>query len=528
MQWFKSTLLMLSLPALLFVSACGDDDGGEDPIVPSADVKLVGNATLGNIMTDGEGNSLYFFSEDVAGQPTCEGACLENWPVFFKEDLQVGEGLDANLFTTVTRSDGSRQIAYNGWPLYYFVNDAAPGETNGDGAQEKWFVAKPNYSLMYALAQLVGEDGKQYNGNYEEGPGLTPFITDFDGNTLYIFVPDRNGISQYILDPATWPVFYEELQAVPSILSMEDFDMTTDNQLGVPQLTYKGWPLYYFQQDNFQRGSTKGVSFPQPGIWPIANTDLEEAQAGPNVKLAGVVDLGAVIADARGRTLYFFSEDVNGESACEGDCLTTWPVFYREELQVGEGLDAAKFSSITREDGAKQTTYDGWPLYYFAGDTQPGDAEGEGVGDKWFVAKNDYSLMYAQAQLVGIDGVEYNSNYEPGQELTYYITDAQGRTLYTWVNDTKDKNNFTEPDFENGNNKVWPIFETVDLNSIPSILNENDFGSIDVHGRKQLTYKGWPLYYYGDDNQQRGSNKGIAFPEPGVWPIANKDTAPAQ
>ncbi len=67
-----------------------------------------------------------------------------------------------------------------------------------------------------------------------------------------------------------------------------------------------------------------------------------------------------------------------------------------------------------------------------------------------------------------------------------------------------------------------------DINDkIPSILKASDFGTIDVHGKTQLTYKGWPLYYFGQDSQ-RGDNKGISVPAPGIWPIANTNTVVAQ
>ena len=92
------------------------------------------------------------------------------------------------------------------------------------------------------------------------------------------------------------------------------------------------------------------------------------------------------------------------------------------------------------------------------------------------------------------------------------------------MNDTRNTNNFTAADFSN--NGVWPIVE-ITLNKAPSILNEAGFGTIDVFGRTQLTYKGWPLYYFGQDTA-RGDNKGVSVPNPGVWPIINVNTAPAQ
>ncbi|MFK5880440.1 MAG: hypothetical protein QM478_13200, partial [Flavobacteriaceae bacterium] len=106
---------------------------------------------------------------------------------------------------------------------------------------------------------------------------------------------------------------------------------------------------------------------------------------------------------------------------------------------------------------------------------------------------------------------------------TAYVVDIDGRTLYTFSNDTNNTNNFTNSDFSN--NAVWPIAE-IALDKIPSNLDANDFNTIDVFGRTQLTYKGWPLYYFGQD-AARGDNKGISFPAPGVWPIANIDLAPA-
>ena len=62
---------------------------------------------------------------------------------------------------------------------------------------------------------------------------------------------------------------------------------------------------------------------------------------------------------------------------------------------------------------------------------------------------------------------------------------------------------------------------------IPSNLDKADFGEIIVFGRKQTTYKGWPLYYFGKDKGVRASNKGVSFPTPGVMPILNLKTTTA-
>jgi predicted lipoprotein with Yx(FWY)xxD motif len=169
------------------------------------------------------------------------------------------------------------------------------------------------------------------------------------------------------------------------------------------------------------------------------------------------------------------------------------------------------------------TTYKGWPLYYYAGDASPGDVNGDGLNNLWFVAKPDYSLMVANGQLVGADGKMYTSDYMEGTGITVYFTDINGRTLYIFVNDEKDTNNYTNPDFSN--NSTWPIFY-VDIEMLPSGMDPADFGQIDVFGEPQLTFRGWPLYYFGSD-AQRGETKGVSVPVPGIWPVVNNDTDPA-
>ena len=242
-----------------------------------------------------------------------------------------------------------------------------------------------------------------------------------------------------------------------------------------------------------------------------------------DVGLALDNQLGNILVDDEGKSLYFFSKDTKETSNCLDGCLSNWPVFYKQDLVVGTGLEADDFGVITRTDGTKQTTYKNWPLYYFANDTNAGDTNGEAVGGVWFIAKPDYSIMYANAQLVGNDGNNYLGDYTLGDGATSYFVSINGRTMYTFVNDTKDKNNFTNEAFSN--NAVWPIVQ-ITLDQIPSTLNSEDFGTIDVFGRTQLTYKGWPLYYFVQDTA-RGDNKGISVPNPGVWPIVNKGIAPA-
>lgn len=100
-----------------------------------------------------------------------------------------------------------------------------------------------------------------------------------------------------------------------------------------------------------------------------------------------------------------------------------------------------------------------------------------------------------------------------------YFTDGLGRTLYTFTRDSANDNNFTKPDFSN--NATWPVYETDKIVS-PSTLDKSQFGSITVFGKKQLTFKGWPLYYFGLDSTTRGNSKGVSVPTPVVWPVPVK------
>jgi predicted lipoprotein with Yx(FWY)xxD motif len=251
--------------------------------------------------------------------------------------------------------------------------------------------------------------------------------------------------------------------------------------------------------------------------------DDPEVDLTNKVKIADNSTFGKILTDSKGMSLYFFSKDTKATSLCTDGCLDVWPVFYEENITVDPGLDAADFGTITRTDGVKQTTYKGWPLYFFANDHNAGETNGDKVNNVWYIAKPDYSLMYITAQLIGHDGKNYKSDYTEGIGNTFYITDITGKTLYTFSKDTKNTNNFTAKDFSN--NAVWPIAE-ISLDKIPSILDNANFGTINVYGKTQLTYKGWPLYYFGQD-AQRGDNKGISFPKPGVWPVANTVTTEA-
>ena len=247
----------------------------------------------------------------------------------------------------------------------------------------------------------------------------------------------------------------------------------------------------------------------------------EDTKAGVYLKESS--SLGKYLADEKGMTLYFFTKDIMGESMCTEGCLDNWPIYYNADMAVGEGIEKSDFATITRADGKMQNSYKGWPLYYFINDIDMGDTNGEAVNGVWFVAKTDYVVMFANAQLVGADGKNYMADYTEGEGMTQFMVNMDGVTLYSFKKDTENKNNFTNGDAEH--DAIWPIASLDMMNmSIPSNLDKADFAEIEVLGKKQTTYKGWPLYYFSKDSEEKGSTKGVSVPMPGIWPIVNLDS----
>jgi predicted lipoprotein with Yx(FWY)xxD motif len=100
-------------------------------------------------------------------------------------------------------------------------------------------------------------------------------------------------------------------------------------------------------------------------------------------------NLGNVLVDTQGRTLYLFEKDRGMTSSCSGACASIWPpVTATGKPSAGSGLSASKITLAKRSDGTMQVNYGGHPLYTYAGDAGPGDTKGEGLdqfGAKWYV-----------------------------------------------------------------------------------------------------------------------------------------------
>jgi predicted lipoprotein with Yx(FWY)xxD motif len=105
------------------------------------------SSSLGMILVDGSGRTLYLFEKDQPNQSACAGACAAAWPVDQSSGTpKAGSGVTASMLGTIKRSDNTTQVTYNKHPLYYFQGDSGAGQQNGQGVDAfgaKWFVVNP-------------------------------------------------------------------------------------------------------------------------------------------------------------------------------------------------------------------------------------------------------------------------------------------------------------------------------------------------------------------------------------------------
>jgi predicted lipoprotein with Yx(FWY)xxD motif len=138
----------------LAIAGCGDNNDNQAtaaaPKTSSGQAATLGVATsgsLGKLLTDSQGRTVYLFQKDTGTKSTCSGECAVQWPpVTTKGKPTVGKGLTASMVGTTKRSDGSQQVTYNGHPLYRFQSDQNPGDVNGQGINAfgaNWYVVSP-------------------------------------------------------------------------------------------------------------------------------------------------------------------------------------------------------------------------------------------------------------------------------------------------------------------------------------------------------------------------------------------------
>jgi len=231
------------------LTACmGGQPSQTTPDAPAApDVSLTTAGGLGERLVDGQGNTLYFFANDVAGVAASAYAGSA-WPPFNVTLPTLGDGLEATDFDQFERSDGSYQATWKGRPLYYYAADTAANPTAGEALGECWFVARA-YNLFFAAATAVAPQG---------GAADAPFLTNGAGRTLYVFQKDTRGTTANVPKSdcsgtcaETWPVWSAPASlaslALPS--TIQPADLTSFTNGVADQFVYQGWPLYFYATD---------------------------------------------------------------------------------------------------------------------------------------------------------------------------------------------------------------------------------------------------------------------------------------
>lgn len=125
------------------------------PLTGAAMVQIRNVGDLGSALVDSRGYSLYLFTGGNQYQrpSSCVGEeCLEEWiPLVTSGEPVAGEGVDAALLGTIPRDDGTTQVTYNGWRLYYLNQDQAPGDAMGQGDDKEWYLVSPSGEPIKSL-----------------------------------------------------------------------------------------------------------------------------------------------------------------------------------------------------------------------------------------------------------------------------------------------------------------------------------------------------------------------------------------
>ncbi|MFF8480932.1 SCO0930 family lipoprotein [Streptomyces antibioticus] len=243
-------------------------------------------------------------------------------------------------------------------------------------------------------------------------------------------------------------------------------------------------------------------------------------RTGPagQLTLANDPNLGPILTDSVGFTLYRFTEDgqTDGASACEGKCADLWPPVPAEGASVPAGLDSSLLGSVARQGGGRQLTVGGLPMYRYAKDAKPGQVAGDGVGGTWFASlpsrlvpsSSQDGSAFGEASPSGEgaaaagNGVPSAVAAGPGLSVSQHpslgsiVVDAEGRTLYRFVKDTD-----------------WPMSSActgscLDRWEPAAVVDRNDVSGIDPKkvipfdrpdGIAQQTLDCWPLYRFTGD-----------------------------
>jgi len=247
------------------------------------------------------------------------------------------------------------------------------------------------YQSMYTITTSSNTDDGEYLTN-ESGIALYYFANDTPGESTCFSSPYNEGgvLLEVVPNTSTcatvWPAFYTSEIMVPPELNASDF-ANIERDSSHKQTAIRGWPLYLYLGDKAP-GDTNGNRAGK-GQWVLA-------RPFGTIRVADNPTLGAYLTDARGMTLYYYQNDRGKlKNTCTDDCATKWPAFFAGPIDIASNeLNRKDFSQFMKDDNYQQTTFKGWPLYYYSGDKKPGDVNGQGIAGTWSIAALDIEANF--------------------------------------------------------------------------------------------------------------------------------------
>jgi predicted lipoprotein with Yx(FWY)xxD motif len=331
------------------------------------------------------------FSFDTIGtqgtpaQSNCTGTCATAWIPFLAPGptgpFEARGGVKESQLGTISRTNPSGyQVTYFGYPLYTFIKDTGPGQTNGENVG----AFNGIWHLLTVTGQPNAGDATVGLEDSANGPVLDTPTASSTYRSLYNLTTDPPRDSTCFDGCARfWPPLLttREPMAGPGVLARGLGTLRRSD--GTRQVTYFGHPLYLFAFDlgaGAPSGLTNGEDLVDPfafGVW------YTMAPAGtPNPGTAMVASesssLGTILAYNSPNllnpipgpfTLFAFSADTQTSSACNGACANAWPPLLSSTPPLaasGSGVSQANLGTILRQDGTFQVTYFGHPLYLFS------------------------------------------------------------------------------------------------------------------------------------------------------------------
>jgi predicted lipoprotein with Yx(FWY)xxD motif len=261
--------------------------------------------------------------------------------------------------------------------------------------------------------------------------------------------------------------------------------------------------------------TTGGGSYGSGSSTPPANTPNTGGTSTSVIQTATVTIKGqsqTVLTNSKGLTLYYFTPDTATQSACSGQCAHNWPpLFFSGSGAPTSSANLSGKLSVLMDVNGSQVEYNGHLLYAFAGDTAPGQTNGQGLFGKWLVATPDLSVL-ADGSTAVIQTATVTIN---GKSQTV-LTNAQGMTLYYFTPDSATQTACTGQCAQN-----WPPLFFTGSGSPTSSTNLTGKLSVlaDVNG-SQVEYNGHLLYAFAGDKAAGQTNGQGLFSK---WFVATPD-----